>query len=448
MKRDILWITVDALRYDFTSMGSNRDPTPNIESVARRNRSQSFSYCFSHGLGTRISTSSILTGVYPDTHRVFSNSDEIPDDLQTVTERLQDIGYTTIGISPNVHVSSASNLDRGFDHFYYLGDPSQLVRGAGLTDLLKFAAYIRRHSAGFNAERSNHTPAYLMNKIAKRHFERSDPTFTYLHYLAPHSPYFPPLPYFREVCKEAGADEQNIKELIREVHEDPFISEKDISNDNLFMMKKLYEAEIRYIDRMIGSLLAQYQGNPIVIITADHGELFGEDGVLGHKVSMHPRLLNVPLVIRGLPKGRRQLVQHTDVIRTILDEVGADVGGVQGEHLERSEREYAITQRGDGVNLEEFPAPWNALGEKYLDGRATSVVTKEYQLITAGPDTAVNTVKSGEEVTDPDPDLSQRLSEYHLEWEQEQEISDFGTQKSEISNKTLKRLEELGYRIE
>jgi len=37
--------------------------------------------------------------------------------------------------------------------------------------------------------------------------------------------------------------------------------------------------------------------NTIVIVTADHGELFGEDGSVGHGQSLHHQVANVPLLV-------------------------------------------------------------------------------------------------------------------------------------------------------
>jgi len=47
----------------------------------------------------------------------------------------------------------------------------------------------------------------------------------------------------------------------------------------------------------VGALLRRFQ-NGTIVICADHGENWGEDGLWGHTVN-HPTVLEVPLIIRS-----------------------------------------------------------------------------------------------------------------------------------------------------
>lgn len=64
-------------------------------------------------------------------------------------------------------------------------------------------------------------------------------------------------------------------------------------------MKRLQEQQVRcveYIDGLIGKLMAKAPANTWFIVTADHGELFGEDGYFGHGPIMHNKCFEVPFV--------------------------------------------------------------------------------------------------------------------------------------------------------
>ncbi len=64
-------------------------------------------------------------------------------------------------------------------------------------------------------------------------------------------------------------------------------------------MRELHGRQIEavtYIDGVIGRLFDQLPSNTWVIVTSDHGELFGEDRYFGHGPVMHEKVLEVPYV--------------------------------------------------------------------------------------------------------------------------------------------------------
>jgi len=108
-------------------------------------------------------------------------------------------------------------------------------------------------------------------------------------------------------------------------------------------------------DERVGELYRTIQGElgeTIVVVTADHGELFGEDDMLAHKYSMHNAVLNVPMVVQGLPGlSDDGIVQHSDVVRTVLEVAGAETDTIQGVDL-REERPStrSVSRRLDRSN--------------------------------------------------------------------------------------------------
>ena len=68
---------------------------------------------------------------------------------------------------------------------------------------------------------------------------------------------------------------------------------------NMDAMKVLYEKQIsnvEFLDRMFAKLYEKVPADTHFIVTADHGELFGEDGFFGHGPIVHEKVFEVPFV--------------------------------------------------------------------------------------------------------------------------------------------------------
>jgi len=64
-------------------------------------------------------------------------------------------------------------------------------------------------------------------------------------------------------------------------------------------MKELHHrqvAAVKYLDRVIEELFDIVPKNTYITITADHGELFGEEGYFGHGPIQHQKVFEVPFV--------------------------------------------------------------------------------------------------------------------------------------------------------
>ena len=116
----------------------------------------------------------------------------------------------------------------------------------------------------------------------------------------------------------------------------------------------MYDNQIDIIDRTLEShlpkLIRYASEEPIVIITADHGEEFMENGVLGHKRPLSDLLLHVPMIIAGggLEQGVvKQKVSLIDLAPTVLDLIGlSKFNGFKGESLLKLEKERRVVAQG------------------------------------------------------------------------------------------------------
>jgi len=53
---------------------------------------------------------------------------------------------------------------------------------------------------------------------------------------------------------------------------------------------------LRYLDGVVERLFNLVPANTWIVVTSDHGELFGEDGYFGHGPIAHEKVLEVPFV--------------------------------------------------------------------------------------------------------------------------------------------------------
>lgn len=96
-----------------------------------------------------------------------------------------------------------------------------------------------------------------------------------------------------------------------------------------------YDNELSWVDlhlsRVLAAARARAGDDALFVVTADHGESFGEDGDWGHGFSLAEREIRIPLVIAGagVPRARRaQPVSTVAIAPTILALLGqpADPG--------------------------------------------------------------------------------------------------------------------------
>jgi arylsulfatase A-like enzyme len=102
---------------------------------------------------------------------------------------------------------------------------------------------------------------------------------------------------------------------------------KVVTREDFEYLESLYDGEIRYTDEVLGRLLASldslgFLDNAIVVVTADHGEEFGEHGGVLHGGTLFEELLHVPLIIGGAGINRGvvdpSLVSLVDIAPTLL----------------------------------------------------------------------------------------------------------------------------------
>jgi uncharacterized sulfatase len=350
-QQSVVWITIESLRADATSLG---DPglgtTPNLEAKAAEGHS--FESCHAHATWTRPSTASILTGLPPAAHRVWTNDAALHPSIHTIPEAFHAMGYHTVGVSPIAQFSAATGLDRGFDDFHFI-DRRSVAGVVRWRTLLGYLARIWSHSGGLTWDGRQFCTSYLVNALGERHIRGSTdrPLFLYLHYGDTHLPYVPPKRWRDSIELPAGWSIDEAVRVALQMSEQLYeLNAGTVSFDAeaWAVVRSMYHGSIRYVDHMVGELMrfaTEQLEDPIIVVTADHGEAFGEAGHIGHGQSMHSAVTNVPLVIQNLAEIPTDgLIQHADVMRALCERLGVPHPVPVGCALIDAPRRYAVTQ--------------------------------------------------------------------------------------------------------
>lgn len=70
----------------------------------------------------------------------------------------------------------------------------------------------------------------------------------------------------------------------------------DFPADKMRFLHNAQRRAVKYSDRLIFDFVKKAPPNTHVVVTADHGELFGEEGFFGHGPICHPKVNQVPFV--------------------------------------------------------------------------------------------------------------------------------------------------------
>jgi len=239
-------------------------------------------------------------------------------------------------------MTPANNYDMGFDIFEDLGTHDEGSNaGPDFLDYLPDNALRVGHRLLsrldlFNDTTTGRAHAADITERATEVLEgMQSPFFMSLHYMDVHAPYTPPKPYLSDI----GAQELSVEEMDRVNSE--LLSNKDnvrgdptaIDEETLELGRQLYDASIKYVDANIKRVVDVLRSlnllqETLVVITADHGEEFGEHGGFFHGQKLYEELIRVPLIFSN-PKldnlKSDQQVSLLDLAPTICDIFSFDV---------------------------------------------------------------------------------------------------------------------------
>ncbi|MBW8868231.1 MAG: sulfatase-like hydrolase/transferase [Acidobacteria bacterium] len=281
----IIVISIDTLRADhLPAYGYTRVKTPAIDALAADG--VVFERAYSHAPQTLPAHAALLSGQLPFESGVRDNVGfTIKPGERLLPQMLRERGFTTAGVVSSYVLRKDTGIAQGFDFF----DAEMPAASPELS-----IGQVQRD--GGESER-----------IAERWLDSigTARAFLFLHLYEPHKPYAPP---------------------------------------ERFSGYAPYDGEIAYADEIVGRLVKYLKSHQLydrstVILLSDHGEGLGDHGEQEHGLFVYDEAIHVPLIVKqesNVGAGRRvaAVVQHIDLVPTILDFVKAPVpGGLHGRSL-------------------------------------------------------------------------------------------------------------------
>ena len=305
--KNLLWIVVDALRYDYLSCyGQKGISTPAIDSLAEKGALFSRAYCSYPA--TLPSITSMFTSTYPIYNGIKTNSQVLPDSLLTMAEILRGHGYQTAAVVSNFVLRKITNIGKGFEFYDDQLPQKEINRN------------IQEKDANLTAQAAIQ---WLVQNGKKKKF------FLFVHFQDTHGPYYP----HPELMNLLPKNRKGIQlEIGDKDQPDVIPSYQALENrKDVDYYLANYAGEVIYTDRQIQRLLAALQEigaeeETVVIFTADHGEALGEHHMyFKHGQFLHEPQIRVPLIIKipgASPVKIPRTVKHIDLGPTVLDLFG------------------------------------------------------------------------------------------------------------------------------
>ena len=320
---NVLIIMIDTLRADHVgTYGYKRNTSPNLDRLARQG--VVFENAIATSSWTLPSHASLLTGLYPFEHGAVRSTYRAR--YQNLPEALQQRGYRTGAISANFeYFSRRSGFNKVFLHFEdsFHSLPDMATR-TFYARVFEVHVLLRLGHKGIGREK----PATDVTRAAVRWLQQDPerPFLLFLNYFDAHYPYATQEPYRSRFSSRKSSHQHILHEFV--------VAAEKLSPEQLQSMIDAYDGALSLVDEQVGRLLTELEkrgvsNKTIVVATSDHGELFGERGLLFHRNGLYRQVIHVPLIIHRpshVPGGVRVStpVSIASLPVTIMELVGRD----------------------------------------------------------------------------------------------------------------------------
>lgn len=360
--KNVLIIVFDAWSARHISLyGYERNTTPNINRLAEK--AVVYHNHTAAAPWTVPGTGSLLTGVYPWTHRGFTEGQVIqPYDRQNLFSEFNQNGYYTFGYSHNPFVDKYLTQFESFEDehipknsLYLNNDPlfqdlfsnddafllsrNQIIDNDHVTNSLFLPPIVDKYvdffydrvTEPYKDQFPKGVPSiaggvyrYLLEDSIQWLIDNlpglPQPFLGYFHFYPPHAPYTSRQEFLGSYLRDWAP-----------VRKPQHLFTLGESWSKMKSKRARYDEYIQYVDAEFGRLMDDLEASgqlddTWVILTSDHGELF-ERGVIGHATNfMYEAVLNIPLVIfEPQRQSRLDIYDRTsaiDVLPTLLQATG------------------------------------------------------------------------------------------------------------------------------
>jgi arylsulfatase A-like enzyme/uncharacterized membrane protein (DUF485 family) len=348
----VILIVLDTVRADRLSLYSNRGETKNLEIFSQG--ALVFENCVASSPHTIPSHASIFTGLYPTEHKSHGNlnsndrnifgfptTNPLSEKFLTLAEIFRNNEYKTAAVVSNsVVLNPELGLDQGFQITNALMSLGHLNNVYPFRPILHLFSYVTNLYPKYTLfyRTADDINRESINVLKRFH---SNPSFLFINYLDAHDPFRPPRPFHGYFVGKIFPQFYKLKQYI-----DYFTLERlDKKVWSSYQLSQ-YDGEIAYLDDQLGKLFSQLKemgiyDSSLIIITSDHGELFGTHGFYSHRVPMYEGEIRIPLIIK-FPFSKRvgsekKMVSLCDLYPTILSICGLPIpddisGKAFGDH--------------------------------------------------------------------------------------------------------------------
>ena len=346
-KPNVLFIAVDDMNNDLGCYGHPLVKSPNIDRLAAIGTRFDRAYCQFPLCSP--SRSSLMTGLRPDTTRVFDLRyhfrQGLPD-VVTLPQMFMNNGYFAARVGKIYHYGNpgdigTSGLDdapswkefvnpAGRDKTTLELDVINYTPKRGLGSAMAFLS----DKEGKDEEHTDGKVATEAIKLLEKH--KDEPFFLAVGFYKPHTPYIAPKKYFdlypmeKITLPPIAADFQKtaLEPALASTKPWPYFG---VTPDQARECKQAYYAAISFVDAQIGRVLDSLdrlglRDNTIVVFWSDHGYHLGEHG-LWMKQSCYEESTRVPFIIampgqKTAGKSCARTVELLDMYPTLADLAG------------------------------------------------------------------------------------------------------------------------------
>jgi len=283
----VILLTVDALRADMPWAGYDKPIAPNLTELAKT--AAVYDNYRSVSSYTAQTVATLLSGRFASTlYRTGMFFTNYSNENTWITESMQAQGITTLAVHAHLYFDRSPGLKQGFTEWKVV---------PGLT----------WNSETDESVTSPRSFAALQGLLEKEDYTKGQ-FFLWAHLMDPHDQY--------------------VKHT-----EGPDFGDKN---------RGRYDSEVYFVDQHIGKFLEFAKGKPwwkdtALVISADHGESFGEHGMFKHAFEIWESLVRIPLMViaPGIePKRIHEARSHIDLAPTVLELMGVPpIDGFQGQSL-------------------------------------------------------------------------------------------------------------------
>jgi choline-sulfatase len=282
---NVIFLTVDTLRADLGYTGYPKPITPNIDALAAK--SVVFERTYATASFTPKSLGPLLIGKYAsETSRDFEHYTTFYPSNVFVAERIHASGARTFAGMCHRYFTFRTGLQQGFD----------------LWDTSAMPPHMTDNDRRVTSDRLTNVALSMLGKPENTGGPKR--FFAWFHYFDPHLPYVP----------HPGAPDLG-----------------PLDGSKVAKARAPYDEEVWFTDQQIGRLLTYVASQPwgaetAIVLTADHGEAFGEHNHIGHGRELWEPLVRVPLIVYvpGVPPKRVSVKRsHIDLAPTLMELAGA-----------------------------------------------------------------------------------------------------------------------------